>query len=350
MGLVASTLTYQVGATRGARLTIGAIRWDAWYTQSTTDGIRSVVQKTLGPERWHDRAPSCAVVGAQDKVSFDNCGNQSRINSEILAAHNAKIDYWAYCWFGPTHPMQQAWRLHQTSPYAKLVNWSLVFSYGPFVTQASTIMPELTGYLKRANYQSVLDSRPLLFLLNDKTDLSILANGIRQFRHGCRQAGAQNPYVVLMLSSPTRGVLSVTGADAVSAYEKAGPTPVAGNYAELVTIAENYWTTLAGTGQAIVPTAMTGWDTRPRQETSTPWPTNPRGPSGEEHYFAPGTAEQIAAHVRNMASWIRKNPQSCPAQTGIIYSWDEHDEGGSTLNPTLGRGDSILTAVGQYLE
>ena len=154
MGLVASTLTYQVGATRGARLTIGAIRWDAWYTQSTTDGIRSVVQKTLGPERWHDRAPSCAVVGAQDKVSFDNCGNQSRINSEILAAHNAKIDYWAYCWFGATHPMQQAWRLHQTSPYAKLVNWSLVFSYGPFVTQASTIMPELTGYLKRANYQT----------------------------------------------------------------------------------------------------------------------------------------------------------------------------------------------------
>jgi hypothetical protein len=51
-----------------------------------------------------------------------------------------------------------------------------------------------------------------------------------------------------------------------------------------------------------------------------------------------------------MITWIRNNPQSCPAQTGIIYSWDEHDEGGSALNPTLGGGDRILKAVGQSLE
>jgi hypothetical protein len=246
--------------------------------------------------------------------------------------------------------MQQAWRLHQSSRYAKLVNWSLVIDYGRFVNFVSTALPEITDCLKRENYQTVLDGRPLLYLLNTKMDLSIVSSGINQLRRACQEARVQNPYVVLMLSSPTRGVLAVTGADAVGAYEKAGPVPVAGTYAELVTIAENYWTTLSSTGQPIIPTAMTGWDTRPRQETPTPWSTNPRGPSGEERYFAPGTAEQIAAHVRDMESWIRKNPQSCPAQTGVIYSWDEHDEGGSTLNPTLGGGDRILRSVGQYLE
>ena len=176
---------------RGVRgSTIGAIRWDAWYTQSTTDGIRSVVQKTLGPERWHGRAPSCAV-GGQDEISFDNCGNQSRIDSEILAAHNAKIDYWAYCWYGANNSMQQAWRLHQSSRYAKLVNWSLIIDYERFVKFVSTVLPEITDCLKRENYQTVLDGRPLLYLLNTKMDLSIVSGEINQLRRACREAGVR---------------------------------------------------------------------------------------------------------------------------------------------------------------
>ncbi|WP_296706061.1 hypothetical protein [Rhodoblastus sp.] len=350
-GLASAALAGRACANSGARPTIGAIRWDAWYTQSATDGIRSVVQNTLSPTRWQGRAPSCAVVDAPDAISLDKCGVQSRIDIEIVKAHTARIDYWAYCWFGADHPMQRAWRLHQSSPNKTLVKWCCIFSYEPFVRQVTCALPELVGLLTAPNYQTVLDGRPLLFMLTDDTKPSVLSDAIRGLRRECQRSGRKNPYVVLMLWSPLQGGgLAATGADAVSAYATMGEVPIAGSYTELVTIAEAYWKVLADSGQAIVPTAMTGWDTRPRQETPTPWPTTGLGPSGEEHYYLLGSAHQVAAHVHNMSAWIRTHPQSCPAQTGIIYSWDEHDEGGSVLNSTIVGGDSILDAVGQALK
>ena len=50
-----------------------------------------------------------------------------------------------------------------------------------------------------------------------------------------------------------------------------------------------------------------------------------------------------------MVNWIAANRTACPAQTGLIYSWDEHDEGGSTLNPSLGGGAAILEQLGRLL-
>ncbi len=331
------------------RPAVGAIRWDAWYIPSAKDSIRSAVEKTLGPARWHGRAPSCAVVTGSNQISLEKCGVQLRIDREISKAHEAGIDYWAYGWYGADHPMQQAWRLHQSSQLGKLVNWSYLIDYRRFVGFISDNLQVLIGNMKLGNYQTVLDGRHLIYLLNTDMDQSTLAKSISLFRNGCADAGLRNPYIVLMLSSPLRRILDATGADAVSAYEKAGPIPVAGTYAELVTIAETYWETLTKTEQAVVPTAMTGWDTRPRQETPS-FATNPRGPNGEEHYYAPGTPQQIAAHIRDMRDWITRHPQSCPAQTGIIYSWDEHDEGGSTLNATLESQDSILDSVGRALK
>ncbi|MBB4198744.1 hypothetical protein GGD83_002553 [Rhodoblastus sphagnicola] len=333
-----------------AGVKIGAIRWDAWYTQSPKDGIRNFVQRTLSPEQWRDRAPSCTIVNELKEISFDECGVQSRIDSEIVKAHDAGIDYWAYCWFGADHPMQNAWRLHQSSTVNHLVNWCCILSFGQFVQYEDESLHEMTRQLRFHNYQSVLGGRPLLFIMQDKTGFDAVANGIRNLRLFCNNSGLRDPYVVLLVAASRRGILSETGADAIGAYERASPTPVAGDYEELAKIAESYWSALAGTGQAIVPTAMTGWDTRPRQETPVPWTPNPRSSSGEAHYFRSGTPEQIAAHVHNMLEWIRLNYSSCPAQTGLIYSWDEHDEGGSVLNSTLGAGDSILNAIGKVLK
>ena len=149
-------------------------------------------------------------------------------------------------------------------------------------------------------------------------DLSILSGGINLLRRACQEARVQNPDVVLMLSSPTRGVLAMTGADAVGAYEKAGPIPVAGTYAELVTIAEKTTGQSEGTGQPIIPTAMTGWETRLCEETPTPWSTNPRGPSGEDYVILPPAWRNRLRRTSGIWSpGSRKNPQSCPAQTGM---------------------------------
>jgi hypothetical protein len=330
--------------------TVGAIRWDAWYTQTDAGGIRSAVAATLGPQRWQGRAPSCATILNENSIGFDECGTQAQIDSEISAAHAAKLDYWAYCWFGPEHVMQQAWRFHQASDIGSRMNWCLLFSYSPFVNQVSSVLPSLVGYLRQSNYQKVVSGRPVIFLLNDKMNMAALADSIRLFRSACIERGAGSPYIVLLLSGPAKGVLAATGADAIGAYEKAGPTPVAGAYSDLVKIAETYWATLAATGQTVVPTAMTGWDTRPRFEHPTPWQSAiQKAQVNADRYFSEGSASAIAAHVRDLIAWIKSNPTACPARTGLIYSWNEHDEGGSTLNPTLDGGNKILDAVGSVL-
>ena len=332
-----------------AGVTVGAIRWDAFYVATDT-AERPSVEAALGPAAWQSRSPACASITATNAVSFAGCGTQTQIDGEIAAAHAAKIDYWAYCWYGAANPMQQAWRLHQSSSLSAKVNWCLIFpGYSFFVTAMAGTIATYTGYLAQTNYQKVLVSRPLVYLLGDSTPRTTLASSIITFRVACASAGLGAPYIVLLVAAAA-GVVAATGADAIGTYSVTTPDPAAGPYAALVTVAEAYWATLAATGQAMVPTAITGHDRRPRVERPVPWEMPRQRPYvGDSLYYAAGTPAAIAAHVGDMVSWIGAHPENCPAATGLIYSWDEHDEGGSTLNPSLGTGGTILTAVGEVL-
>jgi len=99
----------------------------------------------------------------------------------------------------------------------------------------------------------------------------------------------------------------------------------------------------------MVPTAMTGWDRRPRVEHPVPWERNHIAAIDEgDRYFRQGSVRQIARHVADMVRWISTHREA-QAQTGLIYSWDEHDEGGSTLNPSVHDGDHIIRGVGGLL-
>lgn len=45
--------------------------------------------------------------------------------------------------------------------------------------------------------------------------------------------------------------------------------------------------------------------------------------------------EEIAAHLQDAIEWTKANRNINPANTIIIYAWNEHDEGG-WIQPTLG--------------
>ena len=47
------------------------------------------------------------------------------------------------------------------------------------------------------------------------------------------------------------------------------------------------------------------------------------------------TPDELAAHLRDAIEWTKANREINPANTIIIYAWNEHDEGG-WLQPTLG--------------
>ena len=86
----------------------------------------------------------------------------------------------------------------------------------------------------------------------------------------------------------------------------------------------------------MVPTVMTGWDTRPDPSRLS------------EPHWAEAMPEEIALHLQNALDWMEVN--HCAARANIIqiYAWNEIAEGGWLLpsntayNPVgTGRLDAI---------
>jgi hypothetical protein len=330
-------------------VTIGAIRWDPWYMPTDT-GPRASMEDTLGPSKWQWRAPRCAKIVTKDRIDLGNCAAQQQIDAEIAMAVIASLDYWAYVWYGPEHDLQNAWRLYHSSSLVKKPNWCMIFSgCALFVGESENSSHRYIEYFREGGYQKVLKGRPLVYLLRDETPPLRLYEAISNIRALCAKGGVGDPYFVL-LAGAVPGAVKQVGADAIGIYSKANVAPIAGKYSDLIQTDKMYWRRLALTGQSMIPTVLTGADRRPRIERPVPWEASTQKPFvGVDHYYQPGTPSQIATHVLDMITWLEANSDVCPAQTGLIYSWDEHDEGGSTLNPTLGQGDAILGAVGEVL-
>lgn len=79
-------------AAEAPRPTVGAIRWDAW---AGGGGVTRIMERTLGPQRYHHRLPWFAKVTGTDTVRIAG-GAQAIIDREIAFAADAGLDYWAF--------------------------------------------------------------------------------------------------------------------------------------------------------------------------------------------------------------------------------------------------------------
>ena len=114
-----------------------------------------------------------------------------------------------------------------------------------------------------------------------------------------------------------------------------------GEYKQLANIAAGFWSEASAAGIEVVPTAMTGWDRRPRVLNPVPWERGRFSEEQMERYFAPPTATELEAHVAAAVRWAARPGAGASV---LIYAWNEFDEGG-WLAPTLGEGGSRLDAV-----
>jgi hypothetical protein len=203
---------------------------------------------------------------------------------------------------------------------------------------------------------TVLGARPLVYILWQPSEvtswfagsLTNVAAAISYVRSQCTAAGIGNPYIVILYGPYSTSFFSTIGADAISNYTSSAPLTAAPDvYATLDTGSAPYWASLVATGLPVVPICQTGWDTRPRKEHSASWgKSRPR--LGDTAYFAAGTPAQVAAHIQNGINFIGNNPAACPSKALLIYSWNECDEGGNVLCPTLG-DPPVNTDPGQPL-
>jgi hypothetical protein len=206
----------------------------------------------------------------------------------------------------------------------------------------------LLRWFVQTEYQTVLAGRPLVYVLWSQGEIvSYFGGDHRNFaaslaflRARCRAEGIGDPYVVIMAGQARTSaeIMLEVGADAISNYiPDMGPPPVgAVPWRVLDERTRVFWTTLAAQGVDCIPIATTGADTRARREHTESYASHQfdGDPPG---YFVLPTPAQLTTHLAEAEKFIEVHPAACKSKALLIYSWDECDEGGQPLMPTMAR-------------
>lgn len=324
----------------------GAIRWDAWYA-NTRDAKQA--QNSLGPKRWQFRAPWFSTVINDYQIS--SVGTQANLDTEIACAANAGLKYWAFDYYNPAggdSEFSRGWGLYQSSSLKNHINWCWLYvntaDLGSTGNYSATIAM-LVSHFQQTNYQKVLSNRPLVYLFsttagpNWGNDSSNLAAFITDLKTAVTGAGLGSPYWVIMGGHPDNlNFMTAIGADAISAYITNVPTNGQPNTAsDLNTIVANAWNSLATLGKTVPPCAL-GWDTRPRKQNPPTFVLGSYIPAYSRmlNYVTPLTPSDIATQLGNCVTFIGAHSSACETGALIIYAWNEFDEGGGGLCPTIG--------------
>jgi hypothetical protein len=351
--LLAITLGPAFPAERGCPA-IGAIRWDAWHGADGPVGRR--VERTLGPEQWHDRLPFCSRVLGPDKVEIE-CDTQEAMDREIGYAADAGLSYWVFATTAPDDAMSRSFRFYLSSARKSRVNFSLrsrprqMGRPGDYSGQIARFVQ----HMKDPSYQKVAGNRPLFYIgfLTQEVDehwggAAAFRAAIDGLRAEAVKAGLANPYIAVMEFNPERAkqYADTYGFDAITTYAtRAGN--LGAPYAYLARGVEQYWDRSRATGAAVIPIAMTGWDNRPKLTVPMRRRADP-GIARTPFHYEQGQPAEIARHIGNAMQWVAAHPAATPANAIIVYAWNEHDEGG-WLKPTLSEGAARVKAVGETL-
>lgn len=322
---------------------VGAIRWDGWVGNKGSWQIGPIVERTLGPSKFHYRAPFFSIVTGKDSISIDGT-TQEIMDKEIVFATEAGIDYWAYCWYPDGCGLELARKLHQTSILANDVKWCVIL--GTFeVNVLNNYGASLVNDFARENYQKVLGGRPLIYLYS--SDLT--RAGLDKLRAMTIAKNLKTPYVVVMAwdAASAADYCQVIGADAISSYAALGNNNRP--FTEVIPPqSKANWEKFAAKKE-VVPWVCTGWNAKPRMESENPWSSY----YSDATNCQDATANDIKDFLLSAIDWTVSHRSKVVANTLIMYAWNEHDEGYGAICPTLGtdgmpdteRLDSVRVAL-----
>jgi len=320
------------------RITIGAIRWDAWFADAVNP-----YEKSLADKRWHGRLPFYARVLSKTDVQVRG-DTQEAMDQEIAYARAGGIDYWAFLYYSPgmradgfDHDhMNRARRLYLSSRRKRDINFCLIVN----PRHPDPEITEFVEMMREPSYQRVVGCRPLLYLMYwDPTHTPEAWFGSTEkcraymdtLRALVMAQGLGSPYCVALTQKPEvlGPVATAAGIDALGAYTSWGGPDYAGLRAAQV----RYWDAMKATGCRVVPNVSAGWG-------------GPRDGLGDALQPRPG---ELAAHVRSACEWIEANPEAAEARTMLFYAWNEVDEGG-WLVPDRSRGTARLDAIRRVVD
>lgn len=308
-------------------LTIGAIRWDAWFKSESNNDPSFQVQRSLSPKRFHFRAPFFAEVTDDDKIFIPEY-NQDTFDKEMEYAIDAGVDYFAYVWYG--NPGQEglslARKLHTTSKYRNDVKMCACFD-GNGINK-DYVKEEVPKLFKEDFYKKVFDGRPLVYYFGLCTWWDGIKADIEFFNNVCEKENIKKPFYVIM-DATVEQCLYVKG-DAISHYCAWGGDgePFEAMHLRNIEKWENESKACEENGLQFIPTITSGWNNETRHENPVSWITMDLSKS----YVQYATADEVYNQAKAAKDFLIK--KNIPVNSAIIYAWNEHDEGG-WICPTL---------------
>ena len=324
------------------RPSVGAIRWDAWSGGDVTEQV----EQTLSPEKHRLRLPWFAKLDASGRARIDASAD-GIMEQEIAYAKAAGLNYWAFLTYPESDAMSSALARYLRSAKRADLGFCLILHQTLSVPAARwpAERDRTLKLLQEPSYQKI-GGRPLVYAFDVKTDNPAIKQRFAELRAAAKAAGL-DPYFVFMGWNPARDYKTHAseGFDAVSAYAHPGTEPVFAKYVEA--FEQHAWAHALTTKTPYVPLVTTGWDKRPRQDHPVSWEKN-AGYANQKTFPAAPTNAELAAHLSRTLAFVQANPTVCPANTIIIYAWNEHDEGGwlcPTWTPSGQPDTSRLDAV-----
>ncbi|HYF49456.1 MAG TPA: hypothetical protein VEJ63_08625 [Planctomycetota bacterium] len=304
-----------------SRPTVGAIRWDAW----TGGPVTEEVQRTLATEQYRFRLPWYAEVD-RDSVRIHG-GRQEIMDQEIAYAAHGGLDYWAFLLYADKTPMAAALELYLKSSRRGEVNFCCILHSS--ITVKDEAWPHelerLLWLLDEPGYQRVCNGRPLVYLFMDDFFGGVAPARVAEFRKTAAARGI-DPYLAFMGWNPREDWKKAAphGFSAVSAYAYAGK----GKFSDVAAATErDFWRAALDASVPCIPLVTTGWDKRPRMDNPVSWERH-HSYHKDRTFTERATPDEIAAHLSRGIEWVREHADACPAQSIIMYAWNENDEGG----------------------
>ncbi len=345
----------------------GAIRWDAFYNDTTDPNDPSKwVECALKAQQWHDRLPWYSYVDpVSGNVTFN--GNAAPVMArEIQYAVDNGIDHWVFDVYPPEVLMSQSLYayLASSSPLKSKLYFALLLQ-GGWMSQGG--IPEwgakvaiYAQHFARPEYRLVLGDRPLVYLFSiNEGDFGgtwcTWYEALAVLTNASIAAGRGAPYIVLQSFSANAGATKARAINqcgqkpvvaALSAYALPQFATNSGEpWESFAAGALSFWDQLSATGLEVAPPVPAGWDQRPRVQCPPPWVPHP-----SPAYIDMPTPDQMGALVKSAAEWSIAHPDSNPAGVHLLSAWNEFDEG-HFIAPVLEEfgGAARLEGIGRVI-
>lgn len=335
---------------------MGAIRWDAWWQNSN-----QLLGGVPNPSVFSTYSSRQPTYGWYDHT-------QTAVDSEINAAADNNLDYWAFDWYpqwqtGGYQKFQEPFDYYLRSAYHHRMKFAfLIQTYwvangdpsDPTSNEAhwrTDDIPYFINNMKDPQYLKV-GGRPVVYwygssdLDNTKPCSQIGASAppcgfsgnstasakaqIDYFRSKAVAAGVGDPYIIDAQNGYSAA--KAYGFQARTSYEppySTGPGHACYNTLRSAAKTRNESTP---TDLGSVPSVSTGFDARPR--------------SSKLAYYDDATYSEFEGALHDAQAWIDAHrSQTPPTPLMLIYAWNEFDEGGKGLAPNVQDGTTMLQAV-----